>query len=208
MRAEPAEITWKKMHSPPPNSSKAKASLFISFPEEDRLFIFSILSEWVRLLFCQLAILIKFTISKKILIGHYTNFWPLLIWTLLPNLTFYLIVQGFHRTYATGAACQQRTLTPPDTWSCPTLGLACVLMSRPTSPELVLSPDFWISNTPRYFSFALRIPPRPTTGSELFWTGMIPWSLTQGFFPYFPCFPESVATLPLSLFIFYVEQEW
>ena len=33
------------------------------------------------------------------LIGHYTNFWPLLIWTLLPNLTFYLIVQGFHRTY-------------------------------------------------------------------------------------------------------------
>ena len=89
------------------------------------------------------------------LIRHYTNFWPLLIWTLLPNLTFYLIVQGFHRTYATGAACQQRTLTPPDTWSCPTLGLACVLMSRPISPELVLSPDFWISNTPRYFSFAL-----------------------------------------------------
>ena len=88
------------------------------------------------------------------LIGHYTNFWPLLIWTLLPNLTFYLIVQGFHGTYATGAACQQRTLTPPDTWSCPTLGLACVLMSRPISPELVLSPDFWISNTPRYFSFA------------------------------------------------------
>ena len=88
------------------------------------------------------------------LIGHYTNFWPLLIWTLLLNLTFFLIVQGFHRTYATGAACQQRTLTPPDTWSCPTLGLACVLMSRPISPELVLSPDFWISNTPRYFSFA------------------------------------------------------
>ena len=23
-------------------------------------------------------------------LGHYTNFWPLLIWTLLPNLTFYL----------------------------------------------------------------------------------------------------------------------
>ena len=88
------------------------------------------------------------------LIGHNTNFWPLLIWTLLPNLTFYLVVQGFHRTYATGAACQQRTLTPPDTWSCPTLGLACVLMSRPISPELVLSPDFWILNTPRYFSFA------------------------------------------------------
>ena len=39
-------------------------------------------------------------------------------------------------------ACQQKTLTPPDTWFCPTLGLACVLMSRPISPELVLSPDF------------------------------------------------------------------
>ena len=26
---------------------------------------------------------------------------PLLIWTLLPNLTFYLIVWGFHRTFAT-----------------------------------------------------------------------------------------------------------
>ena len=32
---------------------------------------------------------------------------------------FYLIVWGFHRTFATDAACQQRTLTPLDTWSCP-----------------------------------------------------------------------------------------
>ena len=88
------------------------------------------------------------------LIGHYTNFWPLLIWTLLRNLTFYLIVQGFHRTFATGAACQRRTLTPPDTWSCPTLVLASVLMPRRISTELVLFPDFWVSNIPRYFSFA------------------------------------------------------
>ena len=71
------------------------------------------------------------------LIGHYTHFWPLLIWNLLPNLTFYLIVQGFHRTYATGAAFRQRSLTPPDTWSCPTLGLSCVLMLRQISPELL-----------------------------------------------------------------------
>ena len=74
---------------------------------------------------------------------------------LITEFDFYLIEQGFHRTYVTGAACQQRTLTPPDTWSCLTLGLLCVLMSRPISPELVLSPDFWISNIPRYFSFAL-----------------------------------------------------
>ena len=65
-------------------------------------------------------------------------------------------MQGFNKTYATGAACQQRTLTPPNTWSSPTLWLACVLMSRPIYPELVLSPDLWISNTPRYFSFPLR----------------------------------------------------
>ena len=86
------------------------------------------------------------------LIGHYTNFWPLLIWTLLPNFTFYLILRGFHRTFATSAACQQKTYTPPDTWSCPTFGLACVLMSRPISPELVVFPDFF----PRYFSFVLK----------------------------------------------------
>ena len=77
----------------------------------------------------------------------------LLILTLLPNLTFYLIARSFHRTFATGAACQQRTLTPPDTWSCPTLGLASVLMLRPISPELVLFLDFWVSNIPRYFCF-------------------------------------------------------
>ena len=31
------------------------------------------------------------------------------------------------RELATDTACQQRTLTPPDNWSCPTFGLACVL---------------------------------------------------------------------------------
>ena len=76
-----------------------------------------------------------------------------LIWTLLPNLTFCLIARGFHRTFATGAACQQRTLTPSGTWSCPTMGLASVLMLRPISPELVWFPDFWVSNIPRYFYF-------------------------------------------------------
>ena len=81
----------------------------------------------------------------------------LLIWTLLPNFTFYLIVRGFHRTFATGETCKQRTLTPPDTWSCPTLGIACVLMLRPISPELVLFPHFWVSNIPRHFSFALNL---------------------------------------------------
>ena len=48
-------------------------------------------------------------------------------------------------------------LTPPDTWSCPTLGLASVLMLRPISPELVLFLDFRVSNIPRYFCFCLDI---------------------------------------------------
>ena len=68
-------------------------------------------------------------------------------------LFFYLIARGFHRTLSTGAACQQWTLTPPDTWSCPTLGLASVLMLRPISLELVLFPDFWVWNIHRYFCF-------------------------------------------------------
>ena len=55
----------------------------------------------------------------------------LLIWTLLPNLTFYLIARGFHGIFAKGAACQQRTLTPPNTMCCPTLWLVSVLMLRP-----------------------------------------------------------------------------
>ena len=60
---------------------------------------------------------------------------------------------GFHRASATGVACWQGTLTPPDTWSCPTLGLASVLMLRSISPELVFFLDFWVSNIPRYLCF-------------------------------------------------------
>ena len=44
--------------------------------------------------------------------GPFYRFWP-----------YYLIPRGFHETFATDAACQQRTLTPPDTLSC---FIACV----------------------------------------------------------------------------------
>ena len=37
----------------------------------------------------------------------------------VPNSTFYRILRGFHREFATGVACRQGTLTPPDSWSCP-----------------------------------------------------------------------------------------
>ena len=88
-------------------------------------------------------------------IRHYTIFYPFTdLDLLLPNLTFYLIARGFHGTFATGAACQQRTLTLLDNWCGPILGLANVLMLRPISPELVLFPDFWVSNIPRHFCFS------------------------------------------------------
>ena len=99
----------------------------------------------------------------------------LLIWTLLPNLAFYLIARCFHGTFATGAACQQNTLTPSKIWSCPILGLASVLMLRPMFPELVLFPDFWVSNIPRCFCFCflqeryLRRSVGVTTTTQMAW---------------------------------------
>ena len=72
----------------------------------------------------------------------------------LPNLTLLLNI-GFHRASATGVACRQGTVTPPDTWSCPTLGLAYVLMSRPISPDLVLFPDFFSLELPSLLLFCL-----------------------------------------------------
>ena len=55
----------------------------------------------------------------------------------------------------TGCGTPTEDATPPNTWSCPTLGLACVLISRPIPLERVWFQDFWVSNIPRYFSFAL-----------------------------------------------------
>ena len=75
------------------------------------------------------------------LIRHYTNFDHTTDLDLTTELNF----------LTKSAACQQRTLTPPDTWSCPTLWIASFLMLRPISPELVLFPDFWVSNIPLYF---------------------------------------------------------
>ena len=50
--------------------------------------------------------------------------WPYTMKTLywsdfVPNSNFYRILIGFHRTFSTGVACRQGTLTPPDTWSRP-----------------------------------------------------------------------------------------
>ena len=42
-----------------------------------------------------------------------TPYW----WDFVPNATFNRNLSGFHRTFATGVACRQGTLAPPDTWS-------------------------------------------------------------------------------------------
>ena len=70
------------------------------------------------------------------------------------------------------AACQQRTLTPLGTWSCPTLRLASVLIMRPISPELVSSFEHPRLDTSQCFAsrgqdlplpslFFFQIPPLP-----------------------------------------------
>ena len=57
------------------------------------------------------------------------------------------------------AASQQRTLTPPDTWSCPTFGLASVLMLRPISPRTCRVSGLWVSNI-RYSLLLFCLDPR------------------------------------------------
>ena len=89
----------------------------------------------------------------------YTTFWMMTIYSdtlhwsgitqifdhitdldLITEFDFLPNYERFPRNICNGCGCQQRTLTPPDTRSCPTLGLASVLMLRPISPELVF---FW-----------------------------------------------------------------
>ena len=83
-----------------------------------------------------------YTTMWKMKINNETPYCTLLSWSVLPTLTFCLIVRGFHRTLATDESYQERKLSPPDAWSCPTLGLECSLMSRPISPLLVLTFEF------------------------------------------------------------------
>ena len=87
------------------------------------------------------------------LIRHYTSFWRyywsgpyyrIWLFTKLREISIEHLQRVRHEdAYSSGHL------------SCPTLGLASVLMLRPISLELVLSPDFWVSNIPRYFCFCL-----------------------------------------------------
>ena len=61
----------------------------------------------------------------------------------VPNSTFYRTLSGFHRTFATGVACRQGTLTPPDTWSRPFGTCICSTCWDQSFSELVVVlPDY------------------------------------------------------------------
>ena len=72
------------------------------------------------------------------------------------NSTFYRILSGFHRTFATGVACRQGTLTPPDTWSCPFGTCICSTCWDQSFSELVvILPDYALRISLGTFSILL-----------------------------------------------------
>ena len=61
----------------------------------------------------------------------------------VPNSNFYRILSDFHRTFATGVACRQGTLTPPDTWSRPFGTCICsTCWDQSFSKLVVIFPDY------------------------------------------------------------------
>ena len=74
----------------------------------------------------------------------------------VPNSTFYRILSGFHRTFATGVACRQGTLTPPDTWSRPFGTCICsTCWDKSFSELVVILPDYALRISLGTFSILL-----------------------------------------------------
>ena len=74
----------------------------------------------------------------------------------VPNSTFYRILSGFHMTFATGVACRQGTLTPPDTWSRPFGTCICSTCRDQSFSELVvILPDYALRISLGTFSILL-----------------------------------------------------
>ena len=71
------------------------------------------------------------------------------------NTDFDLITEvwRFPKNIATGAASQRRTLTPPDTWSCPIWDLHLFSCWDHSFLNLSYLRTFWVSNIPLYFYF-------------------------------------------------------
>ena len=103
----------------------------------------------------------------KIIFSHLKNVkchsvtWPYTMttpyWTdFVPNSTFYRILSGFHRTFATDVACRQGTLTPPDTWSRPFGTCICSTCWGQSFSELVvILPDYALRISLGTFSILL-----------------------------------------------------
>ena len=67
-------------------------------------------------------------------------------------------VRGFHRTFATGVACRQGTLTPPDTWSRDFGTCICSTCWDQSFSELVvILPDYALRISLGTFAILLRI---------------------------------------------------
>ena len=81
-----------------------------------------------------------------------TPFWS----DFVPNSTFYPILSGFHRTFATGVTCRQGTLTPLDTWSRPFGTCICSTCWDQSFSELVvILPDYALRISLGTFSILL-----------------------------------------------------
>ena len=77
-------------------------------------------------------------------------------WDFVPNSTLYRILSGFHITFATGVACRQGTLTPPDTWSRPFGTCICCTCGDQSFSELVvILPDYALRISLGTFSILL-----------------------------------------------------
>ena len=85
----------------------------------------------------------------------YTSLWHFPRLDVLPTLTLLLNI-GFHRASATGVACRQGTLTPPDTWSRPFGTCICSACWDQSFSELVvILPDYAVRISLGTFSILL-----------------------------------------------------
>ena len=93
---------------------------------------------------------------RPLTLNHtYTSVWPLSRLEFLPALTLLLNI-GFQRASATGVACWQGTLTPPDTWSRPFGTCICSTCWDQSFSELVvILPDYALRISLGTFSILL-----------------------------------------------------
>ena len=107
----------------------------------------------------------------------------------VPDSTFYQILSGFHITFATGVACRQGTLTPPDTWS--RLFGTCICSTcwdQSFSRTCRYFYGLCSSNIPRYFlDFALYNKPLQTLKIRFLKSRIWIWCNTPWYFLDFAC---------------------